>query len=265
MVFPVTTPDYGTFKWFLSRLGAHMGWGADPDAWGRSLQVESNSILEAAIMTFYFPPPIDQQRTSHRWSFLNPTGTLDLVTGQQVYPLPDHYDAPDGDMTYTNDDEYDALKYTSVTRIEKMTAMDDSNGPSAWFATRPSTVDGASQQTQELLVYPIPNGEYTLNMPYTVVPKMIDEDNPYPLGGRVHTETIRCAMLAEAELRKTGKEGGMFRQYKSRLIASVVADQRRAPVLLGYNGDGSIQSKWTRPGEIDRYRDRLSSAVTYDE
>jgi len=264
MVYPIVTPTYGTYTWLLSRLGAQMQWGADPDSWGTSLKAEAHSILEAALMAFYFPPPIDQQLVPHRWSFLNPTGTIAMCSGQQVYNLPDNYDAPDGEMTFTGNDEYDSMKYTSVTRIEKLTSMDDSTGPPQWFALRPSTLDGAEQQHQELLVYPIPDSDYVLNMPHTVIPVMIDEDNPYPLGGRVHSETIRCGMLAEAELRATGKEGHMFRQYKTRLIASVVADQRRAPTLIGYNGDPSIQMKWTRPGEIDRYRDRLNGNVTYE-
>lgn len=263
MVYPTSTPDYGTYQWFRHRLGVQMGWGADPDSWGRTISQEADSIIEAALMSFYFPPPVDQQLTSHRWSFLNPTGTIGLATGQQVYPLPDDFENTDGDITFV-DDQYDALKHTTTNRIEKLTSMDDSNGPPQYFATRPSTVDGVSQQTQELLVYPMPDSEYTMNLPYTIIPKMISDDSPYPLGGRVHVETIRCGMLAEAELRATGKEGPHFRNYKTRLISSVVQDQKRAPTMLGYNGDPSIQAKWTRPGGLDRWRDKLDGNVTYE-
>ncbi|MEM6362816.1 MAG: hypothetical protein AAF745_00205 [Planctomycetota bacterium] len=92
-------------------------------------------------------------------------------------------------------------------------------------AIRPKRSDGSGQQIWEILVYPIPNGSLELNYRYTSVPSPLSETNPFPLGGRQHSETILQSCLAVAEDREKGGPGPAYSKYLERLRASVEIDK----------------------------------------
>lgn len=80
----------------------------------------------------------------------------------------------------------------------------------------------------------------TLVIQYSVVPRTITTNSPYPYGGMFHAETIREACLAAAES-DTDDQVGLHQQlYEQKLKASIAFDiDQSVADFLGYNGDGT--------------------------
>jgi hypothetical protein len=95
-------------------------------------------------------------------------------------------------------------------------------------------------------------------MPYYVLPAMLTSGVPYPYGGATHAETILESCLAVAEQRLDDSAAVHSSKYRMCLEASVMADRRHRPQLLGYNGDRSDGRGRLTP------RDRYENGVTYN-
>ncbi len=107
-------------------------------------------------------------------------------------------------------------------------------------AMRPKAHDGSMGQRFEALFYPTPDDAYVLTFKYDVVANALSLSNPHPLGGSIHTQTIKEACLAAAELGE-GDESSVHKAQFDRLLASSIMRDRltMTPQVLGYNGDRS--------------------------
>lgn len=81
-----------TYSTLRRAIGAHLGYGRDPTAWSSDETTDVADILKSGLMQAYFPPPHQQGRRAHEWSFLKPlaqlttvapytTGTITIVDG----------------------------------------------------------------------------------------------------------------------------------------------------------------------------------------
>jgi hypothetical protein len=91
----------------------------------------------------------------------------------------------------------------------------------------------------QLVVYPIPDAEYTLRIAYYILPDFLTVTNPYPYGGAAHAETMKAAARAAAELYLDNAPGAENANYLMCLAASISYDRRHAPKSLGINSDRS--------------------------
>ena len=112
--------------------------------------------------------------------------------------------------------------------------------------------DGKVVQAYKLTLYPTPQDTYLLSGRCVAVPPRLSDDNPFPMGGHQHAETIRTAVLMAAELRhiqvKPPTPFGRGRrvwiprpqqeEFNDRLQASIGMDAKLKPDSLGMSGEG---------------------------
>jgi len=99
--------------------------------------------------------------------------------------------------------------------------------PPKYAAVRPSQFDGFSDQLWELILYPVPAGEYTLNYRYSKVPPPLSVENRYPVCGVQHAETLLMSCLAIADERENDVVAGpRYQRYLQRLASSIHMDKR---------------------------------------
>ena len=96
-------------------------------------------------------------------------------------------------------------------------------------AFRPRRSDGTGSQRWELLLYPTPTDTMSVTLRYLVTPGQLSVDNPFPLGGRQHAETLLASCLAVAEEREKGGQGPAFAKFMQRLSASIHLDKQSEP------------------------------------
>lgn len=260
MTYPITNPTYGTYPWFLLRVGVYLGQNPDTATWGHEEYHLTDVLVQAGLMKFYYPPPVDMQITPHEWSFLRPTGEMTLASGTRIYDLPDDFDRVDGSLVYM-DDDYCPIQITSEARIRALRHSSNAQSAPEFAAVRAMACEGTAPQRQEMEFHPTPDSEYRLRYRYHAIPRALTTARPYPLGGTAHAETIAAACLAEAELKKLNVRGDMHAAFMERIVASIAQDSRRGPDVWGYNGDPS-----TSRGRYDRraWRDWVTSDITYN-
>lgn len=166
--------------------------------------------------------------------------------------LPDDYAGIDGPITFGVPTSFPSIQITSEQRIRELR---QDNFTLRTFrpylgAIRPRNMptSGASGVGErfELMLWPIPDAVYFLEVPYTIVPNTIGTSgtnvSPYPLGGGLHGETIMASIMAIAEtyLDPAPRTFPKAADYMRRLASSVGLDAKvNVPEFFGYNGDGS--------------------------
>jgi len=234
-------------------VGWFAGYGSDPTGWSddpqKALTVEE--IIKTGERSFYAPA------ADHQWSFLRPMLTT-IVTAAGVgdYDLPDLF-AGFVDQLYFSSLDNGLICHLRETGIgdildRRQQAANNTNGQPQLFAWHPLPQTGETPQRYSLSFWPTPDGVYHPRGQYVVNPYHVTADNPYPMGGQPHAETLREAVLAAAE-RELNDEVGMHNaEFEKRLQASITHDRRvSTPKFFGYNGDRS-GSRRTGPPVIDR-------------
>lgn len=256
---PITSPIKGTYGWFRRVMSDYMGWGSNLDVLDHQQSATLDEMLDSALHNFYSPPAIEMLLRPHEWSFLRPTLKLATTANQQAVDLPENFERFDGDLTYTaDDDSFPSIKLISEQRIRQLTVSADATSQPQFAAIRPKASDGTTAQCQELMLWPVPDSDYVLSARYHALPGSLSESRPWPMGGALFAEVIKASCLREAELKKNKAPGPMNQVFLDRLASAVAADLRRAPDLIGYNGDNSIRSSI-----LDR-RNLVWSDITYN-
>lgn len=229
---------------FEQNVGIFLGWGdGTSPAWSTTQKNRLKDAVDSGYRQFIVPMA-DQNGSSHDWSFLRPTLTLDLPSGTQTLPLPDDYGSLDGTITVTQ--TANAMNWpvqvTGENRIREMYGrLPNASGRPLWAAEVP--LKGTTQQKSsrfQLYLYPEPDDDFTLTFAYYLLPEALTDANPYCYGGMQHAETILESCLAIAEERINDVQGGLHAgKFRERLAASVAIDRRNKAQLVGYNGDRS--------------------------
>lgn len=153
-----------------------------------------------------------------------------------------------GGVTLVPDGEIRKLNQTSASRT----------GRPQLCAVVPVSAQLNDGQQYNLLVYPSPDGDYTLQFRYFHLANKLDENIVFAWGGSAHSETLKQACFASAELYLDDTRGFEWERYIERLSASVAFDRAAtAPQNLGYmtghRGTGG-ESDWpilrTQTGSI---------------
>lgn len=241
--------------WELAgEVGHFLGYGRGPkyenpewttDQWNSIL-----SCLKSGLRNFYFPVSVDGTPSSYNWSFLTPTTSIDLTTGDNTTQLPDDYGNIEGTMTVAspiNQVCWD-IQFTGEGIIrERYAACQTLTGRPQMAAIRP--VKGTEMkrgQRFEVIVWPIPDQAYTLQLRYYLLPEVLSGTLPYAYGGATHAETLLESCLAIAEERLDDTRSTHASKFKERLAASISMDRRSKPQNLGPNLDRSDGVDWRR-------------------
>ena len=91
------------YKDLLAETGLFLGFGRGEEfgdtAWTTQQQAAIESCVKSGLRNFYWPPPVEGTPSSYDWSFLKPTASLALVSGQSAIQLPDDFGGFDGPLT----------------------------------------------------------------------------------------------------------------------------------------------------------------------
>lgn len=231
-------------------VGLFLGYGRGSDhgdtAWTSQQRAAIDSCVRSGLRQFYFPPPLDQGGVSYDWSFLKPTTTLTLPSGQDWVDLPDDFGGIEGRLNLTSGTGFYPVQIVGEGSIRQRHAeRDGATGRPEYAAVRPKKgTDKQKGQRFQLYFFPGADDDHEVSLTYYILADCLSGDRPYAYGGMMHAETILESCLAIAEQRLDDAASVHSMKFQERLAASISQDRKFKPQLLGYNGDHS--DGWTR-------------------
>jgi len=180
--------------------------------------------------------------TSHYLAYHMPYS----ITSAGAYRMPDVFGGILGDMYFdVGDGRYTPISIVNEGQVRHKLQASDSTGRPYCAAIRPVALATSTTTGQrfDLIVFPIPDTDYTLHYRYTVLPDALFADGLYPWGGATHAETIKASCLAAAA--KTNfpvEKEEKWTEYLRLLQVSIGVDQQlNTAETLGYCGDPSAR------------------------
>lgn len=235
-----------TFDELAAEVGRFLGYGRGPKygetAWNARQQGAIDPCVKGGVHRFYYPEPLPGEHTGHTWSFLQPTETLTLASGDRTVLLPADFAGFEGPLTnLTSGARPTVVAFRDPSFIDRQFSVTpNQTGRPLWAAERPRrSVQPDAEQRRELYVFPAADQSYSLQCRYYLLPAFLDGTRQHCYGGAVHGQTIIASCLALAEERQSGLSGGPeYRNWLTRLTASVSADRRHKPASLGLDTGG---------------------------
>lgn len=238
LIGPATPLDPAVMSYsdLLGRVAWFLGFGIDTAVLTAKQTAECDRIVQDGYNRF-LNPPLTPNGQAHEWSFLSPVAELVVSNGTLDYDMPVDFGSIVGSMTYDEAGAYPPVHVTGEGRIRAFRARQSLAGPPRFVAFRPKPLTSAGQLT-EVLIWPDPNGTYTLLYRYNVTEIPLSAAMPYPLGGALHSRTLLASCLAYAELSTDEERGVQHADWLERVAASIRRDQEtQMPDFFGYNGD----------------------------
>lgn len=229
-----------TYDQLRDRIGDKLGYGVSSTSWSanstKSLRVER--ILADGLRRFFDPPVTP----SHQWTFLTKIGSLTTASGVYSYVLPSDFSMLEEAPTYAPNDEtlWPPFNVTGAELLRYRLQQDSTSGRPLECAVQVASVTEAVGTRYELLVWPVPDDEYVIQLPYKINPTIPGADESVPLGGQPHERTVIAACMAECEVFDEFSDGKAEGLFQAALAASIAHDHRSVmPFNLGVNGDNS--------------------------
>lgn len=239
-------------------IGTYLGYGRgeayEEVAWDRLQGAAIRDGVESGQRTVYFAAILPGMSEAHRWSFLRVTRTLTLAADSYRLPLPPDCTAGlvgpvllvDADRTVGP-----IPVSGSVWRLRGQDSTRTGHPQSAQVEHSRGPNGPDMGQRFELVVWPVADAEYSVQVTYDIQPDAVTAENPFPYGGPAHGETFIQACVAAAELQRDGIMGPQHAAYMSRLATSISVDRRNKPTHYGYNADRSDGPYRGRQGWLD--------------
>lgn len=245
----VWTDDDGKYgySYLLKAIGRYCGHGPNPSAWSHAQSQLNAEILRRALRKVYNPPLVGNSQYPHFWSFLRPLHTMTLASGQSTYDLPAEYSGLDGPLTHASDGArlFPKLTYVNESMIRSLLQQTASSGRPDKAAIRPKAFNRAEGQRYEILFWPTPDSDYSIQFRMRVNPDSVGllpvaEQEQQIYGLDVHSEMfLEAAYLAADEIQGV-KRSEHAERFLRCVAAAVGRDQVMAsPESLGYNADRS--------------------------
>lgn len=157
-----------------------------------------------------------------------------------IYTLDADWAELEGKITYDTEQFTHPLTLTSEAKIREMKQAQVSTGIPQLAAVRIRESDGELEHRIEVMVWPVPNADYTVSSRFSLHPTLLSSAEPFPLGGAQHARTVLAACMAAAELDHDDTIGIHEETYQRRLLDSISLDKKQnAPEFLGKNDDYS--------------------------
>lgn len=255
---------------YLSRMvGRHIGAGPNPSAWSHGQEQMIAEILRRAKRKVYNPPIVPGEKYPHDWSFLRPQGTLQTIAGQYAYDLPRDFAQLYGPLTHSTQGSslYPAIQFVGEHIIRQLLQRQETTARPDRAAIRVKEKGERTPTTYEMLLWPVPDGSYTIDYRYRVNPDTSEADSLPALvdsidlhgGDRFSELYLEAAFLAADEM--MGTKRSVHEERFIRAVMNSVGSDRltSAPDSMGYNGDPSSRRQWT--GDWHEYDENV---VTYN-
>ena len=190
--------------------------------------------------------PVASYQSTTQVTLLDTTVTAAAGSSYTVrrrwYLLSDDFAGINGPITYDSDfTRYQGIEERSEADIRVARQNDNTANKPFYFAIVPkadveSTVEG---QRWRLTFHPIPDAAYVLRYRYRRSPEVINDANPYPLGGESFGEVLLASCLWEANKRfDDASKPELKQEFVQRLIAAIHHVKRQfSPDSLGTNSD----------------------------
>lgn len=225
-MWEITEPTYGTYKWLTREIGNYLGFSYHPGTWTYDQERRVNSIVQSGIYAFYVPPTGAGEEGVYQWSFLLPTATIVLAAATSNYDLPSDFGGLMIDPTFAGGSTQNRLTIVTPGHIRALYGKVGGSGTPQYIAVRPKPIALTAEQVWEVHLFPAPDAILTISYQYQSNPAAASTTNLFPVGTRVHAETILASCMSVAEQRKSGKEEYWFAQFMKRLSASIHYDKK---------------------------------------
>jgi hypothetical protein len=181
----------------------------------------------------------------HQWSWMRPAFSLTTSDGQRRYMLPLDFEQFIGDISFDGENyQYPPITQLPAARLQQMYSEYSSTGVPVNYALEVQAHDGTTQQHQQLVLHPTPDGTYCLVGTYQIGPiRSLSASRPYFPGGPEHRELFIAACLAQAESKFMDVKGDKFESFQMALTAAIGRDHRRAPKNLGQMGGRRMRGR----------------------
>jgi hypothetical protein len=231
----------GITRGYLKRMiGREMDFGPNPAAWTTNQTRQVEVVLQSGLRKFYHPGPLPGERWGHKWEFMQPVRTLQLIAGQYEYDLPDDFGSIEGTISYAPGQSviYPDIVIVGENQVRNRLQREDSSARPVMAAVR-SKEPTDSLTVYELILWPVPDENYETYYRSNLNPTAGSDDAAVPHGGQPHAQTLIEACLAAAE-ESAGKQGLHSSLFIECLRGSVSHDRLAAsPSTIGYNRDRS--------------------------
>jgi hypothetical protein len=230
------------YDYVRSEIASFIG---TPEArWDNRTRIDVESAIRKGIES------VVHNAMTHQWSWMRPTHRFATADGQRRYTLPLDFEQFIGDIYFDGENyQYTAITQLPAGRLQQMHAEYSNTGVPTNYALEVLAHDGTTQQHQQVVLHPTPDGEYQLIGPYQVGPiRMLSNERPWFPGGPENRELFIAACLAAAEskfldVQATDKQA----QFQSALVAAIGRDHRRGPRNLGRMGGRAVNDReWYR-------------------
>lgn len=214
------------FADFRLAVAIQAGWGAWSEDWTSDQIVELGHDVNEAYCWILNPSIIPGERLSHRWSFLEQWTSVVTVSGTWEYTLPPDFGSFVGThMEWGVNEPYTKPRKVSDSVIRGMRAQNNTSGRPEAFALTWLAQTMGSRQRQQLILYPTPDGVYTMYHKYAVLTGELSESNPFPLGGPRIGQLMMEFGKAVGENKKNGFRGDQWGTAMDRLTAEITTDR----------------------------------------
>jgi len=218
----------------LLEVSAFLGYGSDLSALDVYHMKEVERYVKSGIRQFYYPPAI-QGATPHCWSFLNPVAEITTRPNEYSEELPDDFARVVGDITYQPEEYCSSIVVVSEFRIYELRERNIEPTRPKFAAVRNSLSDEMATR-KEIIFWPTPDAEYTLNYVYEAFSGDLTEEHPYPLGGMKYSELIIESCLSVAEQRGNDEAGLHTERFNALLLAGIAQDKKSGAHVFGSMG-----------------------------
>lgn len=246
-VWLTTDPEYGSVHWLRREIATKLGYAADGRLLNRPERAYVDSIIESGVMQFAAAssPTVQPEepagegrlpdglhveatkdavrRAPYRWSFLNYVYSFQTVANQNTYDLPDDFGSFIAEPTTSR--EGGRIAIVGESHLRQLIGSAPASGPPAYCTTRKVSVGGESVAKKQLILYPTPMASETIQLEYGTIPQTLNDQNPYPPGGREHAETILASCCYVLAMRTGEGVEQAAAHLRDRLAASIVLDR----------------------------------------
>lgn len=218
---------------YLRRVvGRELQFGPNAKLWTRKQVEEVQLAIETGYRRFCYPPQVVEDRPKHVWSFLTPTTQLVAATGSTDVPLPDGFTELTSEaVTFVGSTANRSAVRVGQDSVRRLRAASPKTGAPSYVAVRvrKDAVGDSTVGTQyDMMLYPTPDQDYTLEYRYLLTPPALSDEHPIPLGGAQHAETIIASCLAAAEQVKGLRDGPREVEFRTMLANSIIRDAELA-------------------------------------
>ena len=189
-----------------------------------------NDIIKTGLQTVY---------RAHSWSFFRPTEPIVTEADENTYDLPAGFDGIEDNLLTWPEGEgyYPPVPIVPWGDIRRRLSEDDTTGRPQYAAIIAAEYDATVGSKRQIVLYPTPDDAYTLSAVMRLRWTMIDDDNPYPIGGEIVAEAITEACLAAGERLLDGAPGVHYEASQAALEGAIRLDKEAtSPATLGQDG-----------------------------